>query len=321
MLFDAAESAVYAAAKGMLHPLESYFGTAESANRADSYPGALNAVSALGHVWAVPLSFAPMVLAYDPATFAEAGVAPPAASWGWDEMAVACSELTSARAKRYALGPFDSLPNYVYQAGGSILTSDGTHSALTEPAALAGFSFYQELVQMRKVAAPRGGFTEGPPRRYGDNRVALWAASIFDGVRPLNPYFRYGPPVHAKANANAALASSVLTVTHAARDPRRSFAAVMALADAVQPRLIVPTRSIIAKQQSAQLYGGDEARSVILSAAAGARAEPLDVDMFDALGMAQQAIVTGVKDAAQAAMDSGSAIDRVLNDHYASATA
>ena len=127
----------------------------------------------------------------------------------------------------------------------------------------------------------------------------------------------YSPPVHASAAAApAATVSYVLAVTSAARDPQRAFAAAVAVADAVQPSLVLPTRRVIAQRQSAdQPRVSDAAQRVLLDAAEIARAETLDIDVLSALSDQQRALRDGTKSAAQASKDGSVAIDRILADH------
>jgi len=319
VLMITVDDAVYAGAKGLVRPLDPYFQSSATAKREDFYPAALAAVTAQGHTWGMPLALSPLVLVYDPDVFADAGVIPPTTSWSWEEFVDACSKLTKPAAKRYALFPVDYLASYVYLGGGSVLTGDGRRSALTEPGALAGVGYYQELAQQLKVVVPQGPCSQGPPLTCGGNRVACLLGTISsNGPEMGSRTLRYAPPVHGDGGPRpAATVTYVLTVTSAARDPERAFAAAAAIADAAQPALVMPTRRRLAQQQPAErMQVGEDARQVLLAAAETARAEPLDLDMLSALRDQQRALLQGTKVALQACKDGAAAIDRILSERY-----
>src|SRR6185437_10832219 len=67
VLFLTADDAVYAGGKGLLYPIDPYMETVETATsvRRDAFfPGALQGVTAQGHIWGLPLNIAPSLLAY-----------------------------------------------------------------------------------------------------------------------------------------------------------------------------------------------------------------------------------------------------------------
>ena len=107
-----------------------------------------NASGSDGVLYGVPKDKDTIALLYNKEMFDAAGVAYPDESWTWDDLVDASQKIYDATGK-YGYMPYadDQLGywNFVYQAGGSILTEDKTHGNFTDPATKMAMEFYINL--------------------------------------------------------------------------------------------------------------------------------------------------------------------------------
>ena len=107
-----------------------------------------NASGSDGVLYGVPKDKDTVALLYNKEMFDAAGVAYPDESWTWDDLVDASQKIYDATGK-YGYMPYadDQLGywNFVYQAGGSILTEDKTHGNFTDPATKMAMEFYINL--------------------------------------------------------------------------------------------------------------------------------------------------------------------------------
>lgn len=104
-----------------------------------------NASGSDGNLYAVPKDKDTVGLVYNKEMFDAAGVAYPDETWTWDDLCEASQKIYDATGKYgYMAYGDDQLGywNFVYQAGGSILTEDKTRANFTDPATKMGMEFY-----------------------------------------------------------------------------------------------------------------------------------------------------------------------------------
>ena len=104
-----------------------------------------NASGSDGNLYAVPKDKDTVGLVYNKEMFDEAGVAYPDETWTWDDLVDASQKIYDATGKYgYMAYGDDQLGywNFVYQAGGSILTEDKTRGNFLDPATKKGMEFY-----------------------------------------------------------------------------------------------------------------------------------------------------------------------------------
>ena len=104
-----------------------------------------NASGSDGNLYAVPKDKDTVGLVYNKEMFDAAGVAYPDETWTWDDLCEASQKIYDATGKYgYMAYGDDQLGywNFVYQAGGSILTEDKTRGNFTDPATKKGMEFY-----------------------------------------------------------------------------------------------------------------------------------------------------------------------------------
>ncbi len=109
-----------------------------------------NASGSDGKLYGVPKDKDTVGLVYNKEMFDAAGVAYPDETWTWDDLVEASQKIYDATGNYgYMAYGDDQLGywNFVYQAGGSILTEDKHHANFTDPATRKGMEFYIGLQQ------------------------------------------------------------------------------------------------------------------------------------------------------------------------------
>ena len=115
-----------------------------------NYPEGLNAIYNIdGKQYAIPKDYDTIALWYNKTLFDEAGLSYPDATWTWDDLRTAAKALTKADGSQYGfcagLHNQEGYYNFVYQAGGQIITSD-KKSGYDQDATIAGVKEYFSYV-------------------------------------------------------------------------------------------------------------------------------------------------------------------------------
>jgi multiple sugar transport system substrate-binding protein len=119
----------------------------------DFYPSERTAATVDGKVVGVPALVDNLALVYNKKMFAAAHVAPPTASWTWQDFRAAAKKLTDASTHTYGWayvndGSEDTVWRFLamlWQAGGSLLNSDNTKPAFDSPAGLAALTQLHDM--------------------------------------------------------------------------------------------------------------------------------------------------------------------------------
>jgi multiple sugar transport system substrate-binding protein len=101
----------------------------------------------------VPALVDNLALVYNKKLFDQAGIAYPTADWTWADLRAAALKLTNASAKQFgwayvADGSEDTVWRFdalLWQAGGDILTPDGTHAAFNSDAGVRAATLLQQM--------------------------------------------------------------------------------------------------------------------------------------------------------------------------------
>jgi multiple sugar transport system substrate-binding protein len=102
--------------------------------------------------YGLPKDFDTVGLWYNKELFDAAGVKYPDDTWTWDTFKAAAAKLTNEAKGQYAIGSsLTSAQEYqyntIYQAGGSVLSADGTKSGYADPATIEGLKFWTDLIK------------------------------------------------------------------------------------------------------------------------------------------------------------------------------
>jgi multiple sugar transport system substrate-binding protein len=121
----------------------------------DFYEGERAAATVDGKVVGVPALVDNLAIVYNKKLFQEAHLAPPTASWTWDDFRAAAKALTVPSKKQYGWlfpgdGSEDTVWHYdamLWEAGGDILTPDNTKAAFDSSAGVEALTTLQQIAQ------------------------------------------------------------------------------------------------------------------------------------------------------------------------------
>ncbi len=144
------------AAQGLLAPLTSYIAQTPSLDTAAFFPQALAAFQ-YGEQYCLPQSISPLLIYYNKALFAAAGLPEPTAGWRWDDFLQAARTLTSDSdddgiIDQYGLGTeaalYRVLP-FIWSSGGEIVDAPTKPTRLTfdNPQTRAALEWFIALQQ------------------------------------------------------------------------------------------------------------------------------------------------------------------------------
>ena len=132
----------------------------------------------------LPVSSTVRAVAYNADYFAKAGITPPKKAeeaWTWSQLVDAAKAAKAASGARYALQfekpSFDGWLPFLYQAGGQLLSDDGTRAAINSPQARRALEW---TVGLHKDGTAAPGIIEGtedPLRTFASGLSTMWLAT------------------------------------------------------------------------------------------------------------------------------------------------
>ncbi len=120
------------------------------------YPDALNELYTFEDTqYGVPKDFDTVALWYNKALFAEAGVDLPTDDWTWDDFTAAANEISDELSDQGVYGVVTELNSAgqssyydtILQAGGHMISDDGTTSGYDDPKSIEGLQLWADLVE------------------------------------------------------------------------------------------------------------------------------------------------------------------------------
>lgn len=158
---------------GLLAPLDDYF---SEEDRADFLPTILQQGTVGGRLYAVGAFESAVVLYYDQAMLARAGVAPSAEGWTWQEFLRACERLKAVGMEPLAMHMDDGADEWftyafspvVWSGGGALIAGDGVRGVL------ASEENVRSLEGWRAVFAQGYAATDPvDPNPFGNGKTAM----------------------------------------------------------------------------------------------------------------------------------------------------
>ena len=214
-----------------------------------------------GKVFGLPRDLNVIALFYNKAMFDAASVPYPDDTWDWAKLIEVGKKLTVDKDGDGTVDQWgiytettdmeNAWSSFVWQAGGDVLTADGTKSALDKPESAAGIQFLQDLIWKEKVVPDPALFAEtGDAFEQGVAAMEIngsWlvptdlAADIDLGIAPLPK----GPAGQATSvNATGAV------IYKGTKSPEASWALVKYLASpAAQEKIMALKSSVPANAQ------------------------------------------------------------------------
>ncbi|GAA2800471.1 sugar ABC transporter substrate-binding protein [Kitasatospora paracochleata] len=171
------------ASNGILMPLSDKL-AANHVSLSDYPQSLVNLYSYKGTQYGVPKDFDTVGLWYNKKLFDAAGVKYPDDTWTWQTLQDAARKLTDASKDQYGiLAPPFGQENYydtIFQAGGSVISADGTSSGFDQPAAVAGLKFWTDLVKSGASPSLKTMTDTFPSQLFESGKVAMYYGGSWD---------------------------------------------------------------------------------------------------------------------------------------------
>lgn len=141
-------------------------------------PANLKAAQYKGKQYALPEDFSDVVLIYNKALFAKAGIPAPTSDWTWQDEQAAARKLTDAAGGvwgDYQPITFNEFYKALDQAGGSFLSADGARATFDSP---QGIAAAQWLISKNNTTMPDAAKTANTPdydtNLFQSGKLAMW---------------------------------------------------------------------------------------------------------------------------------------------------
>lgn len=141
-------------------------------------PGNLRAAQYQGRQYALPESFSTVVLIYNKALFAKAGLPAPTANWTWKDEQAAARKLTDTGQGvwgDYQPITFNEFYKALEQSGGSFLSADGTRATFDSPQGVAAARW---LISKNNTTMPDAAKSANTPdydtNLFKAGKLAMW---------------------------------------------------------------------------------------------------------------------------------------------------
>jgi multiple sugar transport system substrate-binding protein len=171
------------ASNGQLAPLDD-----AGVDAADYPEGLIDLYTFDGTLYGAPKDFDTVALWYNKALFDAAGVAYPAAGWTWDDFTAAAAALTDPATGQYGVAASqygqENYYNSIAQAGGEVISADGTESGYGSPEALEGIELWTDLIEAGSSPTAQQMTDTNPEDLFLSGKVAMfqngsWAAIAY----------------------------------------------------------------------------------------------------------------------------------------------
>ena len=169
-------------ATGAVHDLQPLLNSHPEFATDDFFPGLLERFERDDGLWGIPAGVDPLMMFYNKSLFNAAGVDYPQSGWDWDDFLSNALALTDPDAGIWGFTGqwgYGSLGAFIYQHGGTLVTSDGPD--FDNPLAAEALAWYADLSRMHHVMP--GPDSLDAPRPEGNklpqtSRAALWIGGL-----------------------------------------------------------------------------------------------------------------------------------------------
>lgn len=171
------------ASNGQLAPLDD-----QGIDPSDYSKGLIDLYTFDGKLYGAPKDFDTVALWYNKDLFDAAGLAYPKAGWTWDDLKADAAALTDPAKGQWgiAASPYgqENFYNSIAQAGGEVISADGTKSGYGSPEALAGISLWTDIIQAGDSPTAQQMSDTNPEDFFLSGKVAMfqngsWGASAY----------------------------------------------------------------------------------------------------------------------------------------------
>ena len=236
------------ASRGALLDLTAHLAAVDNpAAKLDGYfPDVIKPAKYQDKVYGLPWIAQPVILYYNPKLFDAAGIDPPDDTWDWAKFRETAVELTKDDQYGFTANGWPPIQQFIWQAGGEVITDDLSSSPIDSPEAMEAVEFYKSLVWNEECCPTEETITEqGFGEMFKAGKVAMFmggAADTFDGLDVV------GATVVPKGPENRANLSyvAVTAVNSATKNPELAAKALAALTDGIHHWKIVAPRPELA---------------------------------------------------------------------------
>ena len=139
-------------------------------------------------LYGAPKDFDTVALWYNKTLFDAAGVEYPSAGWTWDDFTTAAAKLTDPANGRFGVAASqygqENFYNSIAQAGGEVISADGTESGYGSPEALEGVELWTDLIADGSSPTAQQMTDTNPVDCFLSGKVAMfqngsWAAIAY----------------------------------------------------------------------------------------------------------------------------------------------
>ena len=152
----------------------------EGLHTADYYDEPLSAFTYQGALQCFPQNISSLVVYWNRALFAKAGVPAPAAGWTWEQFAQTAKRLTSDGVKGVGIDPsITRMAPFVWSNGGEVVDDPAqpTRTALHEPAARAALQKVLDLIDSGVTPDKEQMAAQGLEEQFMTGKVAMFMSS------------------------------------------------------------------------------------------------------------------------------------------------
>ncbi|MDB5100963.1 MAG: sugar transporter sugar-binding protein [Cyanobacteria bacterium RYN_339] len=220
----------------------------------DYYPAGLSTARFKGHLYGLPWVMMPVVLYYNRTIFDKAKLAYPDPSWDWARFRTAAKQLTvrDAAGNASQWGFLQSTwPPYmiwVWQNGGDVLSADGLHPTLTQPATIEALTYEHQLLVEDQVSPPAGTIIQnGASEMFKSGRIGMFFGGASDDLdRAEGMQVGVTELPHGKQRATFSWTAHMV-ISSQTKHPDEAYVAWGELLDGLHHWKIVPPRRSLAK--------------------------------------------------------------------------
>lgn len=209
------------ASNGVLAPLDD-----QGIDPADYPQGLVDLYTYDGALYGAPKDFDTVGLWYNTELFDAAGVAYPEAGWTWDDLKATAAKLTDPATGQFGIAASqfgqENYYNSIAQAGGEVISADGTESGYGSPEALAGIELWTDLIAAGSSPTAQQMTDTNPEDLFFSGKVAMfqngsWAAGAYADNPDIADKVNVAP-LAAGADGNQSVIHGLANVVNAESD-------------------------------------------------------------------------------------------------------
>ena len=257
-----------------------------AANVADYLPQAFRIVQYQDKTWGLPWVASPVVLYYNPALFAAAGLPEPDDSMTWETFQQAAQTLTKPDQQQFGVS-FDTWPPvqiFIWQAGGEVITPELDACPIDSAEAIMGAQFRADLTYNPQFAPTQAQLAElGGGDRMKAGQVAMFVGGSTDDFDyanqkdPAVPAIKVARLPMGPAGRQTFAYTAATVINGAAANQDMAYRALVALTDGIHHWKIVAPRQSLANVETIAASVPGKAASAATIAAATADMRPFNI--------------------------------------------